>query len=106
MRKFTMAALFLAFVSFFLVCNALAAPPLVSFFNLSPNPKFGPCAQKSSMVPLAAAVNLAEGPLNDTLTLRLSNFKPNLGFDLFTIQNTNLNPDGTLNPNFTNFGLA
>jgi hypothetical protein len=58
------------------------------------------------MVPLAAAVNLAEGPLNDTLTLRLSNFKPNLGFDLFTIQNTNLNPDGTLNPNFTNFGLA
>jgi hypothetical protein len=32
--------------------------------------------------------------------------KPNLSFDLFTIQNSNLLSDGAANPSFLNFGLA
>ena len=44
--------------------------------------------------------------LNDILILRAQHLKPNLGFDLFTIQNTNLLADGAVDPNFKNFGLA
>jgi hypothetical protein len=36
----------------------------------------------------------------------VKNVKPNLAFDLFTVQNNNLLSDGTLDPAFTNFGLA
>jgi hypothetical protein len=32
--------------------------------------------------------------------------KPNLGFDLFTIQNSNLLSNGEVDPKFKNFGLA
>jgi hypothetical protein len=44
--------------------------------------------------------------LNDTLTLKLKNIKPNLDFDLFTVQRSNLLANGTVDPSFTNFGLA
>jgi hypothetical protein len=40
------------------------------------------------------------------LILRAQHLKPNLGLDLFTIQNSNLLSNGEKNPNFTNFGLA
>ena len=106
MRKFSIAALTLALGGSVLLGNSLAAPPLVSVFSLRPSPAFGRCAQKNVGVPLVGAVTVAEGPLNDTLTLRLANFKPNLGFDLFTIQNSNLISNGMANPNFKNFGLA
>ena len=106
MRKITKTVLMIGSASFLLVQNSIAAPLFVSVFNLKPNPKFGPCAQMSSTVPLVGKATVAEGTLNDTLTLRLANFKPSLGFDLFTIQNTDLNPDGTLNAKFKNFGLA
>ena len=53
-----------------------------------------------------AKVAVSAGKQNDTLTLSLSHVKPNLGFDLFTIQRTNLLANRTVDPNFTNFGLA
>ncbi|MBV9581486.1 MAG: hypothetical protein JO057_23155 [Chloroflexi bacterium] len=53
-----------------------------------------------------ADVTVDEGDLNDTLHLRVHNLKPNLGFDLFTVQNSNKLADGTPDPNFKNFGLA
>lgn len=46
------------------------------------------------------------GTDNDVLLLRAQHLKPNTGFDLFTIQNSNLSSDGLPNPYFTNFGLA
>jgi hypothetical protein len=106
MRKVLALALTLAWPFLLLAGSSLAAPPQISAFLLKPNPKFGPCAQRFSTVPLFAVATVAQGPFNDTLTLRLANFKPGLAFDLFTIQKTNLKPDGTLNPSFTNFGLA
>ena len=76
-----------------------------STFQLFANPKFLNCLKGTKGTP-TAKVTVVEGKLNDTLTLSLKNVKPNLGFDLFTIQRTNLLSDGTVDPNFTNFGLA
>ena len=44
--------------------------------------------------------------LNDGLFLRGSNIKPGLAFDLFTVENSQLLANGTVNPDFKNFGLA
>ncbi len=86
MRKVVVVALALVWSVLSLVRISAAAPPLIKVFVLKPNPKFGPCAQRFSTVPLGSEATVAEGPLNDTLTLRLANFKPGLAFDLFTIQ--------------------
>jgi hypothetical protein len=75
-------------------------------FNLVPQPKFEAClGQSGGPVPTAEVV-VQRGELNDILILRAQHLKPNLGFDLFTIQNTNLLADGAVDPNFKNFGLA
>ena len=87
--------------------EAKTTPDLVtkSTFQLVANPKFLTCLSASKGTPIAK-VTVSAGKQNDTLTLSLSHVKPNLGFDLFTIQRTNLLANGTVDPNFTNFGLA
>jgi hypothetical protein len=50
--------------------------------------------------------DVVRGPLNDTLFLRGRNIKPNLQFDLFTVEHSALAADGTPDPNFKGFGLA
>jgi hypothetical protein len=74
-------------------------------FQLLPNPKFLNCLEKSPNKTPSATVVVTKGKLNDTLTLTVKNVKPNVAFDLFTVENTVLNPNGTSNGN-TNFGLA
>ena len=75
-------------------------------FLLFPNPKFLPCLKgPSGETPLAVATVL-EGSINDVLTLVLQNVKPNLAFDMFTVQNSFFLADGTPDPSFVNFGLA
>jgi hypothetical protein len=74
-------------------------------FQLVANPKFLSCLSGAKGTP-TAKVTVTEGKLNDTLTISLSHVKPNLGFDLFTIQRTNFLATGELDPNFTTFGLA
>ena len=85
--------------------SAWAIPPTTSVFNLKPNPKFVKCLQLGSATPFAQ-VTVTQNTLNDDLAILVRNVKPNLAFDLFTIQNTNLLPNGTVDPNFLNFGLA
>lgn len=75
-------------------------------FSLSVNPPFLACLSGPSKKPPTATVTVVKGKLNDTLTIKLRAFKSKLAFDLFTVQNSNLNSDGTLNGSFTNFGLA
>ena len=76
-------------------------------FNLHPNPKFLPCiTNPNDDEPPEAEVEVERGKLNDKLTLELEHFKPGLAFDLFTVQRSNLLSNGTVNPAFTNFGLA
>lgn len=75
-------------------------------FDLVPQPKFINCLGEPYGETPTAQVIVQRGELNDVLILRAKHLRPNLGFDLFTIQNTNLQPNGQPDPNFKNFGLA
>ncbi len=78
-------------------------------FPLTANPAFISCLARfpndPSRRPLAT-VTVTRGPLHDTLVLKAKNIKPKLSFDLFTVQNSNLDANGAVDPNFVNFGLA
>jgi hypothetical protein len=54
-------------------------------FTLHPNPAFLSCLSGSSTAPRASVV-VRRGELNDTALLRVSGLKPNLAFDVFTVQ--------------------
>src|ERR1700739_4519136 len=75
-------------------------------FNLRPQTKFLNCLGVKGGPRPTATVTVTRGQLHDTLTLKASNLKPKLQFDLFTIQNTNLLANGQPDPTFLNFGLA
>jgi len=75
-------------------------------FKLYPNPKFIACAGAQGGPTPTALVTVVRGDLADTLTITGSNFQPNLGLDLFTIQRSELLSNGKVDPNFTNFGQA
>lgn len=78
-------------------------------FELKPNPPFVDCLAKypgDPDHPPTAKVTVVRGRLNDTMLLRLRNIKPELAFDLFTVERSNLGSDGSPVQNFTNFGLA
>jgi hypothetical protein len=74
-------------------------------FHLFPNKAFLKCAQASGHTARVSAT-VTRGSQNDTMTLSLSGFKSHLGFDLFTVQRSNQNADGTPVSGFTSFGLA
>ena len=75
-------------------------------FLLHVNPKFASCLGVPGKPNPSARVTVVRGNLNDTLTITGRNFKPGLAFDMFTVQRSNLLPDATIDPNFTNFGMA
>jgi hypothetical protein len=53
-----------------------------------------------------AHVKVFRGQLNDRLFISLSGILPNLEFDMFTVQRSNLGEDGQTVENFPGFGLA
>jgi hypothetical protein len=74
-------------------------------FHLFPNQPFKSCfGQPGHKAKVIAEVT--PGNLNDTLVLNLSGFKPNLNFDLFTVEKSNQLANGSPDPGFTNFGFA
>ena len=75
-------------------------------FDLHVNPKFVACFGVPNGPTPTAHVTVKRGPLADTLTIVGDNFRPRIGFDMFTVQRTNLNSDGTVNSAFKNFGFA
>src|SRR5262245_26030799 len=81
----------------------------VAHFKLVANPRFANCLARfpgdDRRAP-SADVTVQRGKLNDTLTLRISNIKPHLAFDLFTVQRSNLLAAGTPDPAFKDFGMA
>ena len=81
-------------------------PPSTALFKLVPNPKFAACLGVAGGPTPTAEVIVLRGKLNDTLILHASHIKPNLAFDLFTVQNSSLLANGQPNPSFGNFGLA
>jgi hypothetical protein len=100
------------FVVGFAVLSSLASAGLASaqvpeiVFNLVPQPKFVNCLGVEGQPAPTAEVIVQRGELSDILILRAHHLKPNLGFDLFTIQNSNLLSSGEVDPKFKNFGLA
>jgi len=75
-------------------------------FVLHPNPKFVSCLGVAGAPTPAVHVTVTRGKLNDTLSITGKNFKPGLAFDMFTVQRSNLLSDATVDPAFTNFGMA
>jgi len=72
-------------------------------FDLYPNPAFKQCLGPNPQ----AHVQVRRGDLNDKLTISISGIHPGLQFDLFTVQRSNLDPNGNVDPNFKgSFGLA
>ena len=89
--------------------TAQASGQDVTHFQLVANPKFANCLARfpgdATRAP-QAEVTVRRGGLNDTLTMHVHNIKPNLAFDLFTVQRSSLRANGTPDPSFVNFGLA
>jgi hypothetical protein len=79
----------------------------VTRFQLYVNPAIKNCVQipGSTQTPTVEAT-VKRGDLNDSLDLQLKHFKPNLAFDLFTIEKSNQTANGTVINPFPNFGLA
>jgi len=76
-------------------------------FNLLPNPAVVDCLRANPFEEPRARATVIRGKQNDTLILDLDGIKPGLAFDLFTVQNSFFQADGTKDPNFTgSFGLA
>jgi hypothetical protein len=63
-----------------------------------------PCLAPAGQTPTVSA-RVKKGSLNDTLQLSLSHFKPGIAFDLFTVERSNQNADGTPRV-IPNFGMA
>jgi ZU5 domain len=85
------------------------APVDVVHLSFKPNPKFESCLAANpgdaTRAPSVEA-DVVRGSRNDGLFLRGKNIKPNLQFDLFTVEHSALLPSGAPDPSFTNFGLA
>ncbi len=94
-----------------LVASTVAVQPLAAQknridFDLFPNPKVLACLGTQNGPTPSAHVTVRRGALHDTLVITAKHLKPHLAFDLFTVQRSLLLSDGTIDPNFTNFGLA
>jgi hypothetical protein len=87
--------------------SGAADKPDKTSFSLFANKVNLPCLSnpESSRAP-TVEVNVDRGDENDTMTLRLRNFKPDLNFDLFTVEHSNQRADGNAVVPFANFGLA
>src|SRR3954451_1652173 len=88
--------------------SAMGSKPHEASFQMFVNPANVNCLTASSNPRHQPAVDVRvdRGDDNDTMTLRLRDFKPDLQFDLFTVQNSNQNAHGTPVAGFKNFGLA
>jgi len=85
------------------------APSDVVSFHFAPNPKFARCFAQYPDDPSRqpdVQATVVRGDLNDGMFLKGRYIKPGLAFDLFTVQNDSLGPDGAPVAGFTNFGLA
>ena len=74
-------------------------------FSLHANPAFLTCLSGGSEAP-RASVFVRRGDLNDTATIIVKGLKPNLNFDLFTVQRSSLDSSGAPVSGFKGFGLT
>ena len=74
-------------------------------FDLFANSKFLPCLAAPGQTP-KAKVTVVKGNPNDIGVLTTSGFKPGLKFDVFTVERSSQQADGSPVAGFTGFGLA
>ena len=77
---------------------AMAQKPDHATFKLYPNPalpKILDCLSENGEAP-RAVVEVKRGDLNDTAIIRVRGLKPDLDFDVFTVQRSPLSSDGRL----------
>lgn len=96
----------IATVSLLAVVASSKAQVQETVFDLVPEKKALNCLSANDGYDPTAQVIVQRGGLNDVLILHAKHLKPNTGFDLFTVQHSNLLADGAPDPNFKNFGLA
>jgi hypothetical protein len=89
-----------------LAAGTAGAQPLHATFALHVNPAMLACLEKVQGVPPTASVTVTTQKLHDKLVLTVDGLKPNLAFDMFTVQRSNLDSNGNPVQGFTNFGLA
>jgi hypothetical protein len=88
---------------------AASTPSTLATFSLKPNGKFVQCLAQYPNDPARQPqidVAVLRGSQNDVLALQGRYIKPNLRFDMFTVEGDPFNADGTANQSFTNFGFA
>src|SRR5260370_3150114 len=94
-RRLMLGALAIAILT--AAVQPLAAQVQKKTFKLYPNPKFIACAGVPGSPTPTVSVTVVRG-LADTLTISGKYFQPNLGFDLFTIQRSELLSNGQVDP--------
>jgi hypothetical protein len=98
--------------AFTLVALTVATQPLAAQnnnkieFDLHPNPGVVACLGTEGGPTPTAHVTVTRGRFNDTLVISAKHIKPFAAFDMFTVQRSSLLSDGSVDPGFTNFGLA
>jgi len=75
-------------------------------FQLTASTTSLPCMRINAQTTPSVLAQVSRGGTNDTLKLSLSGFKPDLRFDLFTVEKSSLNSNGTPLSGFKNFGMA
>jgi hypothetical protein len=104
--RLAVAAFAVAVVAAGGVAGAAGSKPSSTSFDLFPNVPFQSCLAAPGKTPVAK-VEVDRGKLNDQLELHVRNLKPDLDFDLFTVEKTPQLADGSPNPAFGgNFGFA
>jgi hypothetical protein len=85
--------------------NAQQKPDKIEF-ELTANPAFLNCLAADPSSEPRAVVTVQRGKQNDLLDIEVSGLKPDLEFDLFTVQRSSLDANGSPAANFPGFGLA
>ena len=106
MNRRTMTVTLVVLVLAVLSTGLPAQAQMQRTFFLTPAKGTLNCLRKNLTNTPNATVIVGQGALADDLTIIGSGIKPGLAFDLFTVQNSSLMANGTVDPNFKNFGLA
>jgi len=105
-RRVSAAAIAAAAVIGGAAASAQTSKPQSTSFSLFPNATVQNCFAAPGKTP-SATVHVQRGKFNDQLKLEIKNFKPDLDFDVFTVEKAPQLSDGTANPAFGgNFGFA
>lgn len=94
------------FVNVLLAVTPMFAQVQKKVFQLKPSQSVLNCLSAGNGTTPTAEVTVRRGKQNDFLVLRAHHLKPNLAFDVFTVQNSSLLSNGLPDASFVNFGLA